>query len=76
MYCRKCGYVLDGLDKNRCPECGREFDPNNQATYKVTPLRFDIRCILGRVAIVALAALLAYAVSYFALVRTFPHPGM
>ena len=27
MLCRKCHYPLDGLADNRCPECGREFDP-------------------------------------------------
>lgn len=26
-YCLTCGYILDGLPGNRCPECGRTFDP-------------------------------------------------
>ena len=25
--CKHCGYDLHGLPANRCPECGREFDP-------------------------------------------------
>ncbi len=25
--CFECGYLLIGLPTNRCPECGREFDP-------------------------------------------------
>jgi hypothetical protein len=25
--CFACGYLLIGLPRNRCPECGREFDP-------------------------------------------------
>jgi hypothetical protein len=28
-YCQNCAYILDGLPVNRCPECGREFDPND-----------------------------------------------
>lgn len=31
--CLDCDYVLDHLPESRCPECGREFDPNNPATY-------------------------------------------
>jgi hypothetical protein len=27
MYCPKCGYQLIGLSENRCPECGRAFEP-------------------------------------------------
>lgn len=33
MYCRKCGYLLAGLSENRCPECGRTFDPAKRRTY-------------------------------------------
>ena len=33
MYCRKCGYVLDGLSECRCPECGSAFDPANGRTF-------------------------------------------
>lgn len=25
--CQRCGYLLSGLNENRCPECGTEFDP-------------------------------------------------
>ena len=35
MYCRKCGYHLAGLSANRCPECGRVFEPANRRTYLV-----------------------------------------
>lgn len=30
--CRGCGYSLQGLPTARCPECGRDFDPNDPAT--------------------------------------------
>lgn len=31
--CLNCGYIVDGLSDNRCPECGRAFDPDNPKTY-------------------------------------------
>ena len=31
--CLGCGYVLDGLPENRCPECGRGFDPADPDTF-------------------------------------------
>jgi Kef-type K+ transport system membrane component KefB len=37
MFCRQCLYVLDGLPANRCPECGREFDPSHPETYLLQP---------------------------------------
>jgi predicted amidophosphoribosyltransferase len=33
-YCSNCGYVLDGLPENRCPECGRPFDPDDPRTFR------------------------------------------
>jgi len=33
MRCLGCGYILDGLPENRCPECGRGFDPEDPKTY-------------------------------------------
>ena len=31
--CLSCLYILDGLTEQRCPECGRSFDPHNPKTY-------------------------------------------
>lgn len=31
--CRKCGYLLLGLDNGRCPECGRDFDLRDPTTF-------------------------------------------
>lgn len=33
MTCLGCGYILEGLPENRCPECGRHFSPNNPDTF-------------------------------------------
>jgi len=32
-YCLSCAYPLINLPENRCPECGRHFDPSDQRTY-------------------------------------------
>ena len=31
--CLGCGYILDGLERPRCPECRREFDPGDPSTF-------------------------------------------
>lgn len=36
--CLGCGYDLRGLPENRCPECGRPFDPDDPESY-VSKLR-------------------------------------
>lgn len=36
MYCRGCAYVLDGIESNACPECGRRFDVSDRRTYDQT----------------------------------------
>lgn len=33
-HCLGCSYRLDGLPENRCPECGRPFDPDDPTTYR------------------------------------------
>ena len=33
MRCSGCSYDLRGLPENRCPECGRPFDPGSPDTY-------------------------------------------
>jgi hypothetical protein len=53
MFCRRCGYALIGLPSNRCPECGREFDPANPRTFLAHPRRVVLRRII-RIAIILL----------------------
>ena len=33
MRCLECGYRLIHLTENRCPECGRAFDPNDPESF-------------------------------------------
>ncbi len=37
--CRKCSYLLYGLNSNTCPECGRPFDLDDSRTYLETSVR-------------------------------------
>lgn len=37
IFCKQCGYCLYGLPENRCPECGRAFDPTDKRTYRKCP---------------------------------------
>jgi len=50
MYCLGCRYDLRGLPENRCPECGRSFDPSQSRTFArqqhTTPLRDLAQSIL------------------------------
>src|SRR5690349_13356792 len=44
--CLKCGYILDGLAENRCPECGHPFNPVDSSTFD-TPSLARIRASSG-----------------------------
>jgi len=59
MYCRRCGYALVGLPENRCPECGRAFDPANPKSYLANSRQWTRRRWLRRILLagVCLAAL-------------------
>lgn len=37
MYCIQCGYAIDHLPEDRCPECGTAFDPNDWRTWTHRP---------------------------------------
>jgi hypothetical protein len=67
MYCRHCGYALVGLSQNRCPECGRPFDPSNPRTFLSRPKGWRVRQWLRRIAWglleLAVASTIASAIS-------------
>jgi hypothetical protein len=48
MFCRDCHYNLAGLPQQRCPECGRAFDPLDATTFvnslRNRPVRARVRC--------------------------------
>ena len=33
MFCRACGYCLDGCVSPQCPECGKPFNPDDPSTF-------------------------------------------
>ncbi len=42
-YCIGCGYLLNRLSKNICPECGRWFDPDDASTFEAESVPFAWR---------------------------------
>lgn len=40
MFCMKCQYSLQHLESRTCPECGRPFDPADEATFYVKLPRY------------------------------------
>ena len=46
MFCRKCGYILDGLPSNRCPECGTDFNPADPKSFLDHPPRVLLRRLI------------------------------
>ncbi len=34
-HCLGCSYLLEGLSEDRCPECGRPFDPDDLNTFRL-----------------------------------------
>jgi hypothetical protein len=50
MYCLTCYYNLRGLTSDRCPECGRFFNPSSPSTFSPTPKPTATREVMERIA--------------------------
>jgi hypothetical protein len=67
-YCIDCNYPLQGLTSNRCPECGRAFDPADPKSISARPVGPLARFLLrppGRIVFVVaiLASLSLFSIS-------------
>ncbi len=71
-FCRQCGYALQGLPEPRCPECGRDFDPDDPTTFRPSRrrvrlsklTRITVRLVCAILGLAALAVTVAYFVNY------------
>ena len=68
QYCKYCGYLLRGLEEDRCTECSRPFDPADSTTTLRHP-NWNPWKILGSVhtgfaILIGLVALAAMAMSF------------
>ena len=63
IYCKTCHYPLVRLETNRCPECGRAFDPGDEATFDNTP-RHHRRWISGLCVLIAFYPTLVLVLFY------------
>lgn len=63
--CRDCRYDLTGIDWSpaECPECGREFDPNDESTTRGAGEMGPVRSFINRYG-TAMAAVLLLLVAF------------
>jgi len=64
MKCLGCKYPLKGLRNSKCPECGREFDPSDDQTFRSDGYQVQLRSsqlIAANAALVGLASLVPLA---------------
>jgi hypothetical protein len=55
MRCLDCKYDLRKLSDHRCPECGREFDPNDPTTFEIPVKKGKViirLCSVGAISLV------------------------
>jgi rRNA maturation protein Nop10 len=80
MHCKDCGYVLNHLPGTTCPECGRQFDPNNPATWsRFLPFsrwRYWLPLVLMTTALAVVSYLVLLPLAGFGWSATFAVPMM
>lgn len=64
MRCIDCGYDLRNLRSTTCPECGREFDPNDWYTFKTERHSINGRICLGAAVVSMILPPLGAALSF------------
>jgi hypothetical protein len=62
MRCKGCCYPLEGMTNQRCPECGRHFDPYFESTYQSKPVN-------GRILLFKVAFIVAFMILQFTVAR-------
>src|ERR1043165_9414027 len=62
MRCLSCKYDLSHLTEHRCPECGREFDPNDPWSFDAEPVK---RVTLGQCLTTGVVAIFLIALAGF-----------
>ena len=72
MHCLDCDYSLHNLSENRCPECGRAFDPDDPTTYRPLDenqrrlqMRQEIKGIAIAVGFVIILAMVFFLIDLF-----------
>jgi hypothetical protein len=58
MRCLSCNYDLIGLAAQRCPECGRDFDPADEKTFVSRATIPSLEKQIGRVLLTAFVIIL------------------
>jgi len=61
MRCLDCDYQLVRLTQNRCPECGREFDPRDPNTFAGRRKQINVESLWFACVLVMVIFLLAFA---------------
>lgn len=79
MFCRCCGYDLQGIAAMRCPECGKSFDARDRSTSDRDAVTFRrrrrVRAFM-RLVLALVLLLCLYVVSYELNVRREPPRAM
>jgi hypothetical protein len=65
MRCLNCKYDLRNLAEHRCPECGREFDPNDATTFLTAATHLEFLTTVQRVLILFLLAVIVLIIIDF-----------
>jgi hypothetical protein len=70
--CVGCGHLLRGLTSDRCPECGKPFDPNSHFPQRVlellTPITWPARAARNRMILLVMVEAILWPPAWLALI--------